>query len=37
MTAPENLRCTICSREVDSVEELRTFADGPAAGAVLRW
>src|SRR4051794_21120812 len=29
MTAPENLRCTICSREVDSVEELRILPTAP--------
>jgi hypothetical protein len=29
MTAPENLRCTICSREVDSVEELRILPTVP--------
>jgi hypothetical protein len=29
MTAPENLRCTICSREVDSVEKLRILPTAP--------
>jgi hypothetical protein len=29
MTAPENLRCTICSRDVDSVEELRILPTAP--------
>src|SRR5690242_15274703 len=29
MTVPENLRCTICSREVDSVEELRILPTTP--------
>ena len=29
MTAPENLRCTICSREVDGVEELRILPTAP--------
>src|SRR4051794_10298574 len=29
MTAPENLHCTICSREVDSVEKLRILPTVP--------
>ena len=29
MTAPENLRCTICSRDVGSVEELRILPTAP--------
>jgi hypothetical protein len=29
ITAPENLRCTICSREVDGVEELRILPTAP--------
>ena len=29
MTAPENLRCTICSRDVNSVEELRILPTAP--------
>ena len=29
MTGPENLRCTICLRDVDSVEELRTLPTAP--------
>jgi hypothetical protein len=29
MTAPENLRCTICSRAVDNVEELRILPTAP--------
>jgi hypothetical protein len=29
MTALENLRCTICSRDVDSVEELRILPTAP--------
>jgi hypothetical protein len=28
-TAPENLRCTICSRDVHSVEELRILPTAP--------
>ena len=29
VTAPETLRCTICSRDVDSVEELRILPTAP--------
>ena len=29
MTGPENLRCTICLRDVDSVEELRILPTAP--------
>jgi hypothetical protein len=29
MTAPENLCCTICSRDADSVEELRILPTAP--------